>query len=277
MLQANPPLAFYLANRFTDGRVDPESADALVATKQTTLLEHFGMPGTPAAMKTLRKVPPESVFRRILPSLRKALCDDEVRKQLAHVRCVNTGVLKLAGSDQLRRSASPTLLEEVGNDKRERYLGETATLLEGLLWFHHELHGQSATPPVFSTMLRVREAHDTLSEQYAETNASGILKCVFPQPPIRGTRDIVPLNKPLDLVQEGVRQRHCVASYAPAVERGDTYIYRVLRPERGTLAIRRSSAGRWYCSELRAACNQPVTRATERAVDRWLEDRTVSA
>ena len=50
--------------------------------------------------------------------------------------------------------------------------------------------------------------------------------------------DIVALTEPRDLLVEGLRQHNCVASYAPAVARGDTYVYRVLAPERATLAIR---------------------------------------
>ena len=61
--------------------------------------------------------------------------------------------------------------------------------------------------------------------------------------------------------------RHCCASYADKIRDGESYLYRVLAPERATLEIRRR---RPVILELRLAKNQSPAPRTRAAVDRWL-------
>lgn len=275
LLVSNPSLAFYLAQELARyGHFD--QADQLATRKQPELAERLGFPATPAAARTLRKVVPESVTPESARQLRLALRNDDAQRKLSHLPQINAGVMRLLGDERLQAAAAPTLLEEVAEDGREKYRAETADLLQDVLTLEQELHGAGRCAP-FGSVARVREVHEQLSEDYANKKASGILECRFPAPPVRGTMSIVPLAGPRDLIAEGLRQHNCVASYAPAVARGDTFIYRVLRPERATLAIRLESGDRWYCAEIRAACNGRVSRATEQAVRDWLDERTVSA
>jgi len=85
------------------------------------------------------------------------------------------------------------------------------------------------------------------------------------------TVGIVPLRTPDELLAEGEQQRNCVATYASRVQARKTYIYRVLHPERATLAIVRGPSGTWRRGELLAARNSPVRPETEAAVDWWLD------
>lgn len=275
LLVSNPPLAFCLADEF--GR-DQRSTDVsgLLALRQAEIAERLGFPATPAAARTLRKVVPESVTPDSARQLRQALRNDDAQRKLAHLGKINAGVMVLLGEEALRAAVTPVLLEDVAQDSREKYRAETADLLRDVLALERELRG-SDRPPVLTSVARVRKAHADLSEEYAVKKASGILDSRFPPPPVRGTADVVPLTDPRDLITEGLRQHNCVASYAPAVVRRDTFIYRVLRPQRATLAIRRQAGGRWYCAELKSACNGSVTPATRQAVQRWLDERIVSA
>ena len=69
-----------------------------------------------------------------------------------------------------------------------------------------------------------------------------------------------------------LRQHNCVAGYAERVAGGDTYIYRVLAPQRATLSLVRWSGGGWPIGELLRAGNSPVSAATRRSVREWLEN-----
>jgi hypothetical protein len=60
------------------------------------------------------------------------------------------------------------------------------------------------------------------------------------------------------------------------VRRGGLYIYRVLAPERATLAIARNRAGAWRVSELKAAANHPPANSTVAAIRTWLAGGTYS-
>lgn len=275
LLLANPTLAFFVANASgCDGARC--AAGELVTLKQPAIAERLGLPPTPAAVRTLRKIAPESVTPDSVELVREALRAEAAQRRLSHLPRINAGVLRLVGDERLRAVTAPTLLDEVAQDGREKYRAVTADLVLDVLALEEELHGR-VRPPKFASVRRLQEVHHRLREEYVATRARGILECRFPPPPLPGTADIVPLVHPRDLITEGLWQHNCVASYAPAVAGGDTFIYRVLRPERATLAVRRTGGSGWYCSELLAACNQPVRRATRSAVERWIEERTVSA
>ena len=67
-------------------------------------------------------------------------------------------------------------------------------------------------------------------------------------------------------------QGNCVASYASRVREGNTYIYRVLHPERATLSlVRRSPFSDWEIDELERRYNTDVSEETEDFVQAWVE------
>ena len=74
------------------------------------------------------------------------------------------------------------------------------------------------------------------------------------------------------LVDEGEAQGNCVASYAPRVRDGRTFIYRVLHPERATLSLVRTSPfTEWKIGELEGRYNTDTSQETEDFVQAWLD------
>lgn len=98
----------------------------------------------------------------------------------------------------------------------------------------------------------------------------------IPPPPIPGTDTIIPLTTLKELKQEGVEQQNCVGIYGPRMARGDTYVYKVLSPERATLSIIRDPGGTWHRRQIRIARNREPTPFTVRAVDEWLASHAAS-
>ncbi len=127
-----------------------------------------------------------------------------------------------------------------------------------------------------------RQARDAQLVAQREANArrqvrqNEIRRRPFPAPPIPGTPDIDPITSEEQLKAEGRLQTNCVGTYGPLVKGGSLYIYRVIAPERATLAIRRTADGCWRRSELKARANRRVRPATARAVDAWLARYRVS-
>lgn len=60
----------------------------------------------------------------------------------------------------------------------------------------------------------------------------------FPEPPIPGDGSIEPITTLTELKKEGELMRHCVLSLAPSIFSGELAAYRMMVPERATLAIR---------------------------------------
>jgi len=119
---------------------------------------------------------------------------------------------------------------------------------------------------------RIDALFEDLARDYTRLEDGRLAGCRFPPPPVSGTDSIVPLRAPQALVDEGRKQHNCVAGYAERVAGGDTYIYRVLAPQRATLSLVRWSGGGWQIGELLRAGNYPVSAATRRSVREWLEN-----
>ena len=91
----------------------------------------------------------------------------------------------------------------------------------------------------------------------------------FPAVPLPGINEIQPIDSAAALVEEARAMDHCVLSYAWRVAEGDTYLYRVMNPERATLLIGYRGTA-WRMEELAGVRNQPVSSATEDLVESWL-------
>ena len=239
---------------------------------QRELLKLLKLPDTAALVKLFRKIPPESVDRRLWQLLLTALRHPggDSSKLLAHVPAINLGVMELILTPHIRRALTPRLLEEVAADKKEKYRGAVAAMLRDIVAMEDELRDDYRLPALTSVR-RLKQLHAEVSEEFRKLETLRKVHGRLPLPPLPGTKGrIVPLRSQSDLVAEGREQKNCVASYTAQVVAGDCYIYQVLYPSRATLCIRRMNDGNWGIAELEASCNRTVPLATRAFVKEWL-------
>lgn len=90
----------------------------------------------------------------------------------------------------------------------------------------------------------------------------------FPAPPITGTSAIEAIKNGEDLSREGREMRHCISIYCVSVYAGNNYVYRVLRPERGTLLLANKD-GYWSIEEFRLEKNKSPRKESWDCVRNW--------
>jgi hypothetical protein len=311
----NPVLAYALANSDQLRGTRPETAAVQALwycqRKQRKLLEWLGFPDSEALVRLIRKIPPESASPFALRCLKNAvLADKRVSEMLTHLRVVNLAVLELVTNQRLLNLVTPKLLLEVSG--KDDMPGEPSVgdMILGSLAILHQIAPQREIKP-FTTVRQVRRFQEETDSEYQaalrrkeeakqaaqrlaeeerrrqreEAQArrrrqrewrAEVSRRPYPDPPVPGTRDIIPLTSAEQLQIEGAEQCNCVASYAWRVLQGGTYIYRVMAPERATLAIVRGADGCWCRSELKAKSNRKVRASTVALVDRWLSLYCVS-
>ena len=219
---------------------------------------------------------------------------------LAHLREINEAVLELVVFWRIRDLITPRLLHEVSQldgDHGEMAPGDIIHMGMEILG---EIKSRRRIRPFtnLAQVYRFQEKMDALYQQYvwrqeearrlieeararrqeeqrvrrerAREKRSEMAKRPFPPPPIPGTEHIIPLTSREELKQEGRQQSNCVGSYSSRVLSGDTYIYRVLKPERATLSIVYRADGCWRRSQLKTKGNRAVRPETIRLVDSWL-------
>jgi hypothetical protein len=289
LVEANPALAMALS--WTSGlRPGPHpwrAARRLVQRRQREIAGALGFPATESAVRVLRKIPVGEVIHWHLYHMREPMAHPDVMKTLAHLPRVNYGVIHLIVDEELRRHATPTFYTELsaldGAESFEEafYVG----WVDGLR--------RQCRPgwrlPVFRSIKQMRELVADLEDERARIRGAP----PFPPPPVpgsdsldllgdvtveRGTAapngadpiEILPITEMRELVREGDEQKNCAASYAHEVLAGEVYLYRMLAPQRATLALVRSGSG-WKLDDIRASCNRRVGKRAHSAVERWLE------
>ena len=267
---ANPVLAYAVANWYADY---PRSRLDFGRMPQRDLLKLLRLPDSAAIVKLFRKIPPESVDQRLWPALLAALRqpDGASSKLLSHVPAVNLGVMELILTPQIRGALTPTLLEEVAADPKEKYRGAVASMIGDIVAMRQELGGGHLLTGIKSVE-RLRQIHTELAEDFHKLATMRRELGLLPPPPIPGIEGkIIPLRTQAELMAEGREQKNCVATYGATVADKKCYIYRVLFPGRATLCIRRQTDGNWGISQIEASCNRPVDGATREFVRQWLE------
>jgi hypothetical protein len=157
-------------------------------------------------------------------------------------------------------------------------LPKYGSLLEDAIQMRERLNREGRP---FRSLAEVKRCHNRLAANvnYGENGRNCwvldlygsdclVLDLQFPPPPIPGTERILALDSPDLLIDEGRKQRHCVAIKAEEVASGQMYVYRILGPERATLSIIRTGAG-WEFGELCGPGNRPVAERTKQFVRNW--------
>jgi hypothetical protein len=312
---SNPVLAYALANSDQLRGTRPEAAAVQALwycnRKQRVLLEWLGFPGSEALVRLVRKIPPGSASPSVLRRLKNAVvADKRVLELLTHLRVVNATALELVTNQRLLDLVTPKLLLEVSAQDDTPGEPSAGDMILGSMTILRDIAPRREIKP-FSSVEQARRFHEETDAEYQahlrrqdeakqeaqrvaeeerrrqreEAQArrrrkrewrAEVARRPYPKPPVPGTRDIVPLTSAEQLQIEGAEQCNCVASYAWRVLQGGTYIYRVMAPERATLAIVRGADGCWRRSELKAKSNRKVRASTVALVDRWLTRYCVS-
>lgn len=281
LLKSNPILAYMLANNrsYQVMMTDKERrgrALEIVCMKQRELLGKFKYPDSKRMVSIIRKIRHQSVSPEYLRALKRTIRDGNVEKSLLHLPAINCGILSLVTNPELAGTYRTKLLHELSESRREDYYPFTAQMIDEIHYMFR-LARPGTPAPIFGSVAKVQQCHDEVAVDFLRVSSTKLKYCKIPRPPLPGTDSIVPLTTILQLKKEGQDQRNCVGSYARRVSQRETYIYKVLAPERATLAIVRTSGGTWRVGELRCAGNTDVRAQTRKAVQAWLASHSVSA
>jgi len=282
LAETNPALAFALAQKLNCDRA-LIAALGCSAMRQRDLLEVLGLPSSAAAVNLFRKVDPQSLSGDNWPALvgviRRELAEPKPR--LNHLTSINSGVVEILLDPRASGAATPQLLDEVAKDRSENYRGRVVHMITSTLRMQDEMRvGERCDR--FQSLARLHTVHEEVAENYRRRvrqliDANGYGPGFFQSPPVPGIAGrIEPIASPAELVDEGEIQGNCVASYADRVREGNTYIYRVLHPERATLSIvRRGPFSDWEIDELERRFNTDCSEETEEFVQAWLDRNRV--
>jgi len=262
LIKTNPALAYCAASCQAFG---PYSANH--AARRTRLLIHSrrrdicGALGFPAAQSTvsiLAKIPASACDVPSLLAVRHLLKDPDWHKWLSHLPSLNLHVLHFLKDKALRRRITPRLLRELCRCSSEAFR-EAAWLMS----IHKDIG--TCRPERFHSLQQIVRVKGDL-----DIRESDLRNLEFPKPPVPGNEAIIALDKPYLLLGEALSQHNCVMAHIRGISNGSYYFYRVLKPERASLAIVWGPRDQWEVDQLLGCRNKPVSEATHQAVGEWL-------
>ena len=201
-------------------------------------------------------------------ALRNLAADPDAAKVLAHSSVIDPTILAVLTRPRLKNAAHSRFLAQLGSGEP---LPVARDLIPGMFYDYFRMCRRLSRPehPKFHSVDSFVAAHDEVAHRITEICATERRRLVFPAPPVPGTSTIVPIASAEDLYTEAREQRNCVASFAGAVAAGAFYIYRLLTPERATVALRRTGRT-WVLDEVAGPGNRPVSDAGHAEVASWL-------
>lgn len=271
LAETNPVMAYLLA---TSGCGLSNDIQRVLRSKRTAILQWLGFHATNKGLvRLLGKVQPWACRRELVSARQPALQDEETTKRLRHLPTINLGCLAIATDKSWLSRVSAGFLREVVADRREDLRKVTASKLHACLLLENRgcLYG---LPAVFHARSKLESVLVAGAEHMSPEEIEALNIDPAP-PPVPDSDHIQALRTAEEVYTEGCEQGNCVWTILPRLVTGRLFLYRVLWPERATLAIQSSCHG-YRIHELEGTWNSPVSTETQEAVQQWLNTASVA-
>ena len=244
------------------------SARSLLRKRQTEIAARLGFTAAWSTVKILRKLPPGQCTVLNLLQLRDLFRTH--LKTLQHLPCLNGSIIRLLSGENDRYRTSPTFLHEmtVWTGLADRPL----EILRDTLWIREKLEDNEII--TLRSFKQLTCTHNRFVERMGRMDLRIIDPLPFPPAPLATSSphlELELLQTEMDLLEEGRVQQNCVGAYGPRIHRGNMHLYRLLEPERATVAVKMGQSGRWEMAEIKVYQNAEVAPETLAAVLEWIE------
>lgn len=219
----------------------------LVRKKQNTISKELGFGMN---MKLLRKVNHSHLTKFSKTMLKKAINHPPSLKILLHLDSITPEVIFVLSNQVSARCSSFNFIKEISETFIDPY-DDISQKIEAL----HSIHPDIKLP-TFRSLKHFYKWKDTFNLQ---------------PNPIPGTFAILPLTNIAQIIQEGREMNNCLSGmYLEHAH--ETYLYRILTPERATLEITFSEkTKKWIIKHLLSNNNQRVQDSLFEQVQFWLD------
>ncbi len=273
-----------------------------VGLRRRSLAALCGFPETEHTVRLLGKVPIEWISAEFLAQLRAAMTGERgADAVLSHLLRINPIALEVARDPELRQLVAPDCLARLSRVSASL---SHCDLIARMRDVTARTRARALPPPRFRTFSDLDQPVSTAPvpaprPARALPNLDGPARpgripappqprrraavLSFPAPPlpnlaVRGIR-ICAIRSHLELIAEGDVMEHCAGSqksYARRVAAGRLFFYRMLQPERLTIAIRPGVRG-WALEEMKGFRNRSPHDSSFALVLDWLQHGSESS
>lgn len=231
------------------------------------LLNFARFPTSKSFLKALGKIPPQEVYLHRIHALRELWAVPDKRRLLQHLP-------KLTGTNTWLLSCFPPILDPAIHHlaAEQPHYGEYCIQeVVSDLSNRREIAGLEHWP----YRNQIHSWPHLITAYNRFLIKTGHVPEIFPPCPIDGLEDesfqIVPLSSRTALRQEGQAMSNCIQEYCSGISQRKYYAYKLLRPERATVLLKRQLWDSWLIQEAMNAANEcEVSPGTMKLLVRWV-------
>lgn len=265
----NPNLLWFLLFTARLKKWPEQKVLTLLSGKRRAILAACGQPSCDAAVRLLKKLTFEVYAEKEYDFIKRAFALPKYA-QLNHYANINLKLLStLIGYPELIGSA---LVKNLPPDVWPAEIFQLIDDIKRMFMGVNDPNGIDQPLRNIKSYEALRLFHDRLVVKLNRNRVDHLKVGNFPEPPLQGTKDIVPITGSKMLALEGISQSHCVRSYESRILEGTYYVYQVLSPERASLGVILKN-NRPVLDQLYLSHNRPVSDSTRLKVLEWLNDK----
>lgn len=287
MAADNPALFWLCCGRVGRGSLEPAHAAKLLALPRKQLIAELLGQDCVYTDHFLRKIRLRAFDVTEYDRLERMLSLERTCRSILHLEVVDPAVVCLAYEDGVR-VLGDGLVEDLSWGNNPARVIEAKRTIRDMRAMGREMGVEAMLLRKIQRCRRDFELfwlhQDTLTEYNATIRDLKLVSLAadfgetFPVPPLEGNADIAPITTLYELSEEGADMQHCALHYARRIFAGDFAVYRVLNPERATLAIHVDQFGDATILDLALKHNMQPSQATQDAVTAWIRSaRRISA
>ncbi|MBD3344230.1 MAG: hypothetical protein GF401_04120 [Chitinivibrionales bacterium] len=285
LLESNPVLAWLLADEIAGQKIPVDEGARWALCKRRAILRLIGINATESYVRILARIKCRQYYRDLCYKIRelvslldhmssirklKEIPADEICNLIHNFEFTNwllspvdeSGKLVRHTVDRDKRASLSRLWSdmrdcardlEISNYEQKMFSCHSAAELRTLYnkWIDSEKFDR----------LFVKQSAKSLKKIYG-TNK-------LPSPPLAGTSTIMPVETIEELIDESITMHNCLHACSRMIMERSCYIYRVLEPQRATLAVA-YEGNKIVPLELRTVANGEADEETWKSVQEWI-------
>jgi hypothetical protein len=242
----------------------------LLVLKHREILSEICLPAENELTRILRKIPVSYGYISHLKNTLVIYQDKERRRFLRHLNTLTPAIVKLMQHPEL--PIDMPLLELCAKEPTRNtfYLPDVVSSIV-------TAREMSCLKPTWPYKGMIRSWESLLRVEWDNALHCGLQSLQFPPPPISvdplaEALEIAPLHTPQLVIEEAEKMGNCCALFIQAIHSGESYLYRVKKPERATLLLHREpSSWEWQVEEIGLRQNiGEVSARTENLIYYWI-------
>ncbi len=277
-----PGLLFLFLDWFQANDVAIEEGAAIIKRRRREILAVVTGRAVPeSTIRFLKKFQSSGYGQEVIDILRQAISNEVLVARFRHIKSFDKTVLRVALNNPIIMSCR--FFEDAIKSHGDAFQAVR-------VWNDTERMGQQLGIQNHRDIIRncrsvehLTTIHDRWMDRFneeatgnGEPGATQFFAGDFPDPPLPGNGNIEPILTAPDLRSEGQNMQHCVGSHADRVGQGISFIYRINKPERGTLELR-ISGDKVRMGQFRLARNRSPSFETQKVVQDWLKSHMAKA